>query len=170
MIFEQTFPFPPLSQNNIERTGGKTNIRYKTKVAKDYKHEIEIHLAANKDARDFAKHFDPSEHVIFVDYVWYLNTAKFFKKPKKKGDLPCISQISIDWDNPIKYTQDCITKYLGINDSYIVSGHVDKLFTEHKTYFKTKYRILDIRYYIEIVSSKTYIETDEKRPEGVTLQ
>lgn len=162
MIFEQKFPFPPLSQNNIERTGRKTNHRYKTDQAKNYKHEIQIYLASNKDARLFRDVFDKDKHIIFADYIWLINKDKYFKKPKRKGELPGINQTAIDIDNPVKYTQDCIMRYLDINDSFIKSSHQDHLPTDEKCHFIVKLRMLELRYFLEIVSSRTQAFLNQK--------
>jgi len=131
------FYFPPLSQNNIERStvgkGGKANIRYKTVEAKKYKAEILNIVSNHPDAKKFSESFDENVHALKIDFTWYIDPQKLLTKKEKR-----LSFRGGDWDNFIKYTQDCIMEGLEINDFYIYAGAAKKLPTKGAESFKAE--------------------------------
>lgn len=138
------FELAPLSQNNIERTGGKTSIRYKTQAAKRYREAIHIYMKKESArVRKFISKVDLNKHVFAVEFHWFFNEDRFFKKQRpKKNPFPLSSRCE-DYDNPIKFTQDCIFKYLGIDDTFIVNGLQRKRPTKRESFFICRISLLE---------------------------
>lgn len=130
------FEIAPLSQNNIERTGSRTSHRYKTDMAKDYKTSINTILRMNSSKLNrFFKCVDLDRHVLVVQFVWFINEHIYFKKKKTRKNPYPLSSRCVDYDNPIKYTQDCIFKHFGIDDTFIQTGQASKMPTKKQSYF-----------------------------------
>jgi len=122
------FPFAPLSQNNIERTGKKTSHRYKTSEAKEYKSKILNRLDSLlvRD-RSIVREWNPDVHGILLDYVYFIDHQKLLVKPVRKGSARRLSRNGGDTGNYEKYTTDCIFDHLGINDFFIVGINQKKV-------------------------------------------
>lgn len=117
------FDLMPLSLNNIDRTGHKTNIRYKTPKAKEFKRNIELLMMKNykDEVAEFSAQFDPEIHVLNVAYTYFINHEILLTKRKNKNSSRRVSGRSPDVGNMEKYTTDCIFGVLGINDKTIYS-------------------------------------------------
>lgn len=144
-----TFPFPPLGQNNIEKTatnGRYKTRRYKTPEAKNYRNHIMAVMRGNfKDVVPFKKSWDPLWHAVLCEYIFYIDYKRFFLQPLLKKNELAISARCPDTDNLIKFTQDCIFDYLGINDYFIndfVARRVPSMEHEH---FHVNIEIVDLR-------------------------
>lgn len=132
MQLSLTFPFAPLSQNNIERTGARNNIRYKTPEAKEYRQRIDETCLKNKaKINEFKKNVDKNKHIIEVSYDWCLNHKNLLVKGKDRR----LKLNAPDTFNFEKFTTDCIFANLGLNDVLIWNGHVKRIPVADESYF-----------------------------------
>ena len=132
MKLKIAFPFAPLPQNNIERTGYKTNVRYKTKEAKDYKAAIEVIVKSNLKTKEFKESFNEKVHGLSIAFMWYLNYKDLITQT---GKVRRIKKNTIDCDGPIKFTQDCILKAIGIDDVFINDVKAIRVPTKERSSF-----------------------------------
>ena len=142
MIIELKFPFPPLSQNNIERTGSRTNLRYKTKEALEYKNEMQCVLIKNRDRiKSLIDSFCPDDHGIDIEFWWHIDEKLCLTKRKNKASTRRLSKRGGDYDNYIKYTQDVFFDYMNVNDFFIISARQFKVPVKGKSFFTIKIMI-----------------------------
>ena len=145
MELKLSFPFEPLSQNNIERTGGRTNVRYKTDEAKVYKRQIEMQMRTTQWAliKEFKEFFNENIHGLEIELTWHLHHDKIFVK-KMRNRNRRLSKTGLDWDNPIKFTCDVIFDYLDINDAFVTSAQIRKVPSLEPSYFDVKITIHEL--------------------------
>lgn len=132
----------PLLLNHATKitTRGKFASKYKTIETQNFTRQMNAYLRtmANK-LSPLSKAYNEKEHYFIVDFKFYLPILT-------KKNL--ISKKSGDWDGFIKYTQDTIFDFIGIDDSQIIGGssikiHSDKYKIEVKIELRDLKEILD---------------------------
>lgn len=110
----------PITLNHSHAFGN--GFRFKTTKTRKFENDVRDFLSKiNDDLLEFKKNFDPIKSSIEASYFFYVPKEFFYTKDGR------VSRRSKDLSNIVKVVEDCVFRYLAIDDCLVTKLNVEKI-------------------------------------------